>query len=64
MTKQDCDQILRLMSKLRTEAPCYNKRCVGHINCDYGINGCYGEDCAIDVIVTEVSQYMYRNEML
>ena len=64
MTKQDYDQIMRLLSKLRTEAPCHNRVCVGHMNCDYGINGCYGEGCAIDIIMTEVSQYMYRNKML
>lgn len=63
MTKQDCDQILHLLDKLLTEAPCHNQACVGHMNCNYGVNGCYGEECAIDVIMTEVSQYMYRNKM-
>ena len=39
MTKQDCDQILHLLDKLLTEAPCHNQACVDYMNCNYGVNG-------------------------
>ena len=64
MTEQDYDQLFRLLNKLQAEAPCHNRTCVGYMNCDYDVNGCYGEECAIDVVMNEVSQYMYRNKML
>lgn len=60
MTKQDYDNIYRLIDKLRTEAPCHNRACVSHINCDYRINSYDREECALTVILTEVAQYRYR----
>lgn len=50
MTKTEYDQLYRLLCQLHTEAPCHNKFCVGYMNCEYGVNGCYGEECAIDVV--------------
>ena len=53
MTKNDYDQLLRQLYNLELEAPCQNGACVGCQNCEYGINGCYGDECAIDVIRRE-----------
>ena len=50
MTENDYDQLFRQLCRLKTEAPCHNGYCVGCQNCEYGINGCYGEKCAIDVV--------------
>lgn len=61
MTENDYDQLFRQLCKLQTEAPCHNGICVGHQLCEYGINGCYGEDCAIEVVRKE-AEYRY-NEM-
>lgn len=50
MIKDEYDQLYRLLNKLQIEAPCHNRGCVGYMNCEYGVNGCYGEECAIDVV--------------
>lgn len=59
MTEKDYDQLFRQLNKLMMEAPCHNKACVGAQCCDYGINGCYGEECAIEV-VRNVAEQKYR----
>lgn len=59
MTKGEYDQLYRLLCKLQAEAPCHNRACVGHMNCEYGVNGCYGEECAIE-IVQEGVNYLER----
>lgn len=61
MTRNEYDQLYRLLNKLQTEAPCHNRACVGHMNCEYGVNGCYGEECAIKV-VQEVASMMEWQE--
>ena len=53
MTKNDYDQLLRQLYNLELESPCQNGACVGCQNCEYSINGCYGDECAIDVIRRE-----------
>ncbi|MDD6827972.1 MAG: hypothetical protein PUE12_18035 [Oscillospiraceae bacterium] len=50
MTKNEYDQLFRLLCQLQIEAPCHNRACVGYQQCEYGINGCYGEECAIEVV--------------
>lgn len=49
MTENDYDNLFRQLCKLRTEAPCHNGACVGHQQCEYGIN----DECAIDVVRKE-----------
>ena len=61
MTENDYDQLFRQLCKLQTEAPCHNGICIGYQLCEYGINGCYEEDCAIEV-VRKKAEYRY-NEM-
>lgn len=58
MTKNDYDQLFRQLCNLMKEAPCNNRACVGAQMCDYGINGCYGEECAIEV-VQKVAEQKY-----
>lgn len=53
MNEKDYDSLFRLLCKLQMEAPCHNGSCVGHMNCNYGINGCYGEGCSIDEVRSE-----------
>ena len=62
MTENDYDQLFRQLNKLMMEAPCHNKGCVGSQCCDYGINGCYGEECAIEV-VQKVAEQKYREAL-
>ena len=59
MTKNDYDNLFRQLNNLMMEAPCHNRACLGGQNCEYGINGCYGEECAIEV-VQNVAWQKYR----
>ena len=56
MTNKDYDQLFRQLCNLRIEAPCHNMACVGHQQCEYGINGCYGSECAIEIVVSEAAR--------
>ena len=56
MTERDYDQLFRLLCKLQIEAPCHNGICIGHQQCEYGVNGCYGKECAIEVVRKEVER--------
>ena len=60
MTENDYDILFRQLYNLMNEAPCHNKACVGHQNCEYGINGCYGEECAIEVVQEAAAQKYYE----
>lgn len=60
MTESDYDQLFRQLCKLQTEAPCHNGRCVGYQNCEYGINGCYGEECAIEIVQENADRKYYE----
>lgn len=62
MTENDYDHLFRQLCKLQIEAPCYNGHCVGHQQCEYGISGCYGEECAIEV-VREVALHNYKKDI-
>ena len=53
MTRKEYLQLFELLDKLQAEAPCCNFRCVGAQQCAYGINGCYGEKCALEVVYKE-----------
>lgn len=53
MTEKDYDQLFRQLSHLQIEAPCHNGACVGYQQCEYGIDGCYGSVCAIDIVRVE-----------
>lgn len=59
MTKNDYDQLFRQLCNLQFEAPCHNGACVGCQNCEYGINSCYGDECAIDVVRREAEIKYY-----
>lgn len=56
MTEKDYDHLFRQLCNLQIEAPCHNGACVGHQQCEYGINGCYGSECAIDVVRAEAER--------
>ncbi len=60
MTENDYDQLFRQLNKLMKEAPCHNMACVGHQQCEYGINGCYGEECVIEVVQKVATQKYYE----
>ena len=60
MTENDYDQLFRQLCNLMMEAPCHNGACVGAQRCEYGINGCYGEECAIEVVRNVAEQRYYE----
>lgn len=64
MTKNEYYQLYKLLNKLQTEAPCHNGVCVGYMNCEYGVNGCYGEECAIEVVqkVADMMEWQEHKE--
>ena len=41
---------------LQIEAPCHNGSCVGYMNCNYGVNGCYGGECTIEIVREEANR--------
>ena len=53
MRESDYDHLFRSLCKLQMEAPCHNGVCVGHLNCEYGVGGSYGEECAIEIVRQE-----------
>ena len=60
MTENDYDNLFRQLGNLMMEAPCHNRACLGSQNCEYGINGCYGEECAIEVVRNVAIQEYYK----
>lgn len=60
MTENDYDNLFRQLCKLMIEAPCHNGVCVGSQQCEYGINGCYGEQCSIEVVQNIATQKYYE----
>ena len=56
MTEKGYDELFRQLCNLQIEAPCHNGTCIGYMDCNYGINGCYGEECAIDVVREEANR--------
>lgn len=45
------------LDKLINEAPCKGGACVGYQNCEYGVNGCYGSACAIEIVQAGICYY-------
>lgn len=56
MTENDYDQLFRQLYNLQRDAPCHNCACLGYQQCEYGINGYYGEECAIEVVRKEAER--------
>lgn len=56
MRESDYDHLFRSLCKLQIEASCHNGACVGHLNCEYGVGGSYGEECAIEIIRQEADR--------
>lgn len=48
MEKKELDKLSDMLDDLMKIAPCKGCACVGHQNCEFGENGCYGESCAIE----------------
>ena len=59
MTENEYDNLFRLLCKLKMEAPCMNGGCPSTQVCDYGFSGCYGDDCAIDIVRQEAESRYY-----
>lgn len=47
MTREELDLLELLLDKLIQVAPCKMGACVGHLCCDFGVHGDYGETCSI-----------------
>lgn len=47
MSNEDLTKLSNLLDSLLEIAPCKGGACIGHQNCEFGENGCYGESCAI-----------------
>lgn len=56
MTENDYDNLFRQLCNLMMNAPCHNGACLGSQNCEYGINGCYGGECAIEIVQDVATQ--------
>ena len=62
MIESDYDHLFMQLCNLKKEAPCHNGSCVGCQNCEYGINGCYCDKCAIDVVREEAERRYYSHK--
>lgn len=54
-------EINNLLNELINAAPCGGGPCIGHMNCEFGENGCYGESCAIEDVQEAIALMMYKN---
>ena len=59
MSKVNYNHLFTQLHILQDEAPCHGKGCVGAQKCDYGIDGCYGDQCAIDTVIN-TAQELYN----
>ena len=50
MTDIDYANLIKQLNNLMREAPCHDGACVGSQSCEYGVNGCYGDECAIEIV--------------
>lgn len=58
----DRNQLYWQLDNLLKEAPCKGGQCLGSQNCEYGINGCYGEECAIETVQKGIIYYKNKGE--
>lgn len=59
MVKEQFEELLSLLQELMELAPCGGTGpCVGHMNCEFGENGCYGESCAIEDVKNGIEAIM------
>lgn len=61
MTKSEHIKLCNLLDKLMQCAPCHGGQCLGHQNCVFGENGCYGESCAIEDVLDGI-QYVLTDK--
>lgn len=62
MIKINYDKLYTALDYLMQEAPCKGGACVGAQNCEYGVNGCYGEECAIATVQKGMCYYENKGE--
>lgn len=55
MSNEELDTLYNLLDGLMKVAPCKGGACVGHQNCEFGENGCYGSSCAIEDVQRALS---------
>ena len=57
MVKEQYLELYNLLDDLMmSDAPCKGCGCVGHQNCNFGENGCYGDSCAIKDVADEIGR--------
>lgn len=61
MDNKKLEEIKNLLSELMQDAPCKGGACVGHMNCEFGENGCYGESCAIEDVQEAIDCMIFSN---
>lgn len=62
MTKDDYNKLYIQLDNLINQAPCKGGLCIGQQKCEYGINGCYGEGCAIEAVQQGIFYYLNKGE--
>lgn len=60
MIKINYDKLYTALDYLTQEAPCEGGSCVGYQNCEYGVNGCYGSQCAIEIVQEAMRYYSIK----
>lgn len=60
--KEKYVQLYIELDKLMNEAPCKGGPCVGYQNCEYGVDGCYGSACAIEIVQGGICYYNLKEE--
>ena len=54
MGKDELNQLITLLKKLQSLQLCKGKYCDSLQSCEYGINGCYGDICAIEYVLDAI----------
>lgn len=68
ISEEKLSELERLLDKLLLAAPCKGGPCLGHLNCEFAENGCYGTSCSIEdvqsaMLVTKAELINQKEEM-
>jgi hypothetical protein len=56
MTKQELEKILDGLQKIRKMVCTHEENDCDHNRCMASVNGCYGDECAFDVVIEAIEE--------
>jgi hypothetical protein len=61
MSKQDCELFISDLEKFRKMVCTHEGNDCDHNRCMASVNGCYGDECAFDVVIEAIEQLEREN---